>query len=288
MSPSQYITPLARILLQGPIVLDAGWSLFEGTVLSRKKFGLFGKDFLKTYLIDFFASHFSDLIFLESKKQKTFYTRLFLVRKSKVKVLYTGVDEKAFIGNTQERYLEYQDKKLVSFRGKYNREAGIEVLAQATRILAESPYFFAIYCPGIPSELKFGPNVYVDSDLHSKEDFAALQKASFLTLGQMARNGRLDRTIPHKAFEAAFMGTPYLTGRNSGILEIFREDVDISCFIPGDAVDLAQKIDYLCGHPALTQELGRQMNLRYKVNLSQNKLGEAFLKFVNEISVGKL
>jgi len=287
MSPSQYIAPLARVLLQGPVILDAGWSLFEGTVLSRRKIGFFGKDFFKTFLIDFFASHFSDLILLESERQKSFYTRLFLVRKSKVEVLYTGVDEKAFIGNTHEIDLQYQDKKLISFRGKYNREAGIEVLAQATRILAESPYFFAIYCPGVPSELKFGPNVYVDSGLHSKADFAALQKASFLTLGQMARNGRLARTIPHKAFEAAFMGTPYLTGRNSGILEVFREDVDISCFTPGDAMDLAQKIDFLCGRPELTQELGRQMNFRYKLNLSQNKLGEDFLRFVNEISVGK-
>ena len=39
MSPSQYLVPFVRFFLGKNIVLDAGWSLFEGTVISRKRYG---------------------------------------------------------------------------------------------------------------------------------------------------------------------------------------------------------------------------------------------------------
>ena len=43
MSPSHYLTAYTRIFLGRYVILDAGWSLFEATVLARKKFGFFGK-----------------------------------------------------------------------------------------------------------------------------------------------------------------------------------------------------------------------------------------------------
>jgi len=281
MSPSQYLVPLVRILLKGPIILDAGWSIFEGTVISRSRYGFFGWIFFKSYIIDFFASHFSSLIILESQKQKNFYCRLFLIRKSKSHVLYTGLDERTFNSGSMDPELNFGDKLIISFRGKYNREAGLEVLAEATHLVSNSECLFVIYCPGLPSGLKFGPNVYIDTSTREIKDFVELQKASFLTLGQMAKHIRLGRTIPHKAFEAAFMGTPYLTGRNAGILEIFGEDTEISCFNPGDPVDLARKIDFLCKNPSNTRILGKRMKDHYMSNFSQSILGQEFIRIID-------
>ncbi len=281
MSPSQYLVPLVRVLLKGQIVLDAGWSLFEGTVLSRSRYGFLGYIFIKTFLIDFIASHLSSLILLESENQKNFYCKLFLVKKQKAQVLYTGVDEKSFLPDSR-KFLnsDHNGKFLISFRGKYNPEAGIEILAEATRLIKNTNCFFVIYCPGLPSGIEFGANVYIDTAVHSKSEFGELQKSSFLTLGQMARHQRLRRTIPHKAFEAAFMSTPFLTGRNAGILEIFRENVEIACFNPGDPADLARKIDMLCNKPLEARELGKQMNVQYTKYLSQSKLGSRFIDLV--------
>ena len=57
MSPSQYLVPLVKFFLGRKVILDAGWSLFEATVLARKRFGSFGLLALKTFLIDFISSH---------------------------------------------------------------------------------------------------------------------------------------------------------------------------------------------------------------------------------------
>ena len=92
MSPSQYLVPFVRFFLGKNIVLDAGWSLFEGTVISRKRYGILGSLAIKNYLIDFTSSHIARKIILETKLQKDFYSKLFLVRKRKCNVLYTGFD----------------------------------------------------------------------------------------------------------------------------------------------------------------------------------------------------
>jgi hypothetical protein len=81
MSPSHILVPIIRILLGKKTYLDAGWSLFEGSVISRRKLGFLGTNVVKSYLIDFISSHFAKKIILESYLQKEFYSELFLVKK---------------------------------------------------------------------------------------------------------------------------------------------------------------------------------------------------------------
>ena len=96
MSPSHYLVPFARIFLGKNVYLDAGWSLFEGSIISRRQMGFIGTNILKAYMIDITASFFAKRIFLESNAQKAFYCKIFLVRKKKCSVIYTGVDEARF------------------------------------------------------------------------------------------------------------------------------------------------------------------------------------------------
>ena len=116
----------------------------------------------------------------------------------------------------------------------------------------------------------------------SKSDLAEIFHASFLVLGQMSSHVRLERTIPHKAYEAAFIGKPYLTSRACGILEIFEEDKEIFCFTGGDSRDLAQKIKLLIEHPKLTIELSTNMKTKYNQVCSQKILTELFIEMVKQ------
>ena len=283
MSPSQYLVPFVRIFLGRKVILDAGWSLFEGTVLARKRFGLFGLLALKTYLIDFISSHLATKVVVESKNQASFYSKIFLVNRKKIAVLYTGVDEESLKKPFSQIQLPdfFNNSKIVLFRGKYNRESGIETIAAATKLLNSEDVTFWIFCPGLPTHIEFSKHTYVNRTyVQAQSDFSTIYKSAQVTVGQMSEDRRLSRTIPHKAFESAYLSKPYITAGNSGIKELFADQLEIICTRAGDAQDLAIKIGYLLDNPGTAKLIGENMNLKYRNSCSQEILARAFLKLV--------
>lgn len=282
MSPSQYLVPFVRFFLGKNIVLDAGWSLFEGTVISRKRYGTLGSIAIKNYLIDFISSHIARKIILESNLQKSFYSKLFLVRSTKCNVLYTGLDEESFqLDNSFETPLDiFNNSKIVLFRGKYNPEAGIEVLAEATKILSKEQITFWVFCPGLPINIDFSNNTFISREMLSKSKISKLQKSCRILLGQLAKHNRLNRTIPHKAFEAAFLATPYLTADNKGITEIFTEGIEIECFSPGNSLALVDKIRNLIVDHDKLNKMSYSIHEKYENICNQKILSQNFLKIV--------
>ena len=281
MSPSQYLALFARLFLGKRIVLDAGWSLFEGTVISRKRYGIFGMIAIKNYLIDFISSHAAKKIILESHLQRRFYTKLLLVRRKKCYVLYTGVDEDAFLADS--KYVTppdiFKNSKIVLFRGKYNPEAGVEVLAEATKILSEEKITFWVFCPGLPTDIVFSKNTFINRDMLSKDKIAKLQKTCAISLGQLAKHKRLSRTIPHKAFESAFLATPYLTANNRGIMELFTEE-EVMTFPPGDSFALAAAIKNLVEDRDKILAMSSCIERKYQNVASQIKLAQEFASII--------
>jgi glycosyltransferase involved in cell wall biosynthesis len=272
-----------RIFLGRKVISDAGWSLFEGTVLARKRYGLFGLLALKTYLIDFVSSHLATKVFVESKNQAEFYSKIFLVNRSKIAVLYTGVDEDSLKDTFSQIQLPnfYNNSKIVLFRGKFNRESGVEVIAAATKLLISKDVTFWILCPGLPMHIEFSKNTYVNRTyIQAQSEISAIYMSAQVTVGQMSGEKRLRRTIPHKAFESAYLSKPYITAGNSGIKELFADQLEITCTIPGDAQDLATKIKYLVNNPVSAKLIGKNMNLKYREVCSQEILAKAFLQLV--------
>jgi len=281
MSPSQYLTPLVWGLLSKKIILDAGWSLYEGTKISR---GIRGIQAIKCYLIDLIASQLAQRVILESNAQISFYCKKFILKKSKCVSIYTGVNEKNFSPDSKFQLPSdiFNNSNIVLFRGNYNNEGGLKVLAQATKILEQQKITFWVFAPGMPPELEFSKNTLVDKNYYPSSTIAKIQSACSISLGQLAKHERLNRTIPHKAFEAAFLGKAYLTGRNQGILEIFTEDKEISCFNPGDSKDLANKILELFKEPGLLKNLGLNMKVKYNEVASQTRLSNKLLISIKE------
>lgn len=285
MSPSHYLTPFTRIFLGKNTYLDAGWSLFEGSILARRQIGLLGINLIKTYLIDLLASIFAKRIFLESEAQVNFYCKLLLVRKSKCSAIYTGVDEDQFEVNYDFPTPSdiYGNGAIVMFRGKYTAEAGLEILAQASRILEEEKITFWIFSPGIPENLEFSKNTFVfDKYIDSKQDFAKMYLSAKLTLGQFSKHPRLDRTIPHKAYESALLSKPYLTSRTKGILEVFSENREILCFQPADPIDLAHKIKLFFSDTIRFKKVGDGMHDKYNLELSQSILASRLFDLIEK------
>ena len=285
MSPSHYLVPFARFFLGKNTYLDAGWSLFEGSVIARRNFGFLGHNVVKAYLIDFVAAFLARKIFLESINQKIFYSNLFFIRSNKCEVIYTGVDEKKFGINSDRNYLPdlYGNSQIVLFRGKYTVEAGMDILAAATIALESKGITFWVLSPGLPGNIKFGKNtVVIRNFIRSQQRLVSAYKSASLTLGQLSNHTRLKRTIPHKAFESAYMAKPYLTARSNGILEIFNEGTEVLCFNPSDIIDLENKILDFFNDPGKFASIGNNMKKKYDIKLNQAYLSSQLLKVVRQ------
>ncbi len=282
-SPSHLLVIYARFILKRKVILDAGWSLFEGEVISRKRYGFLGIRATKIYLIDFFANLFAKIILVETVLQKKYYKKLFLLPEKKVKVLYTGIDEESFSSLARPHSFNTPEESYFSvlFRGKYNLEAGLEVLSQAAEILYSEKILFSIYAPGIPKNILFSDNVKVHRDQLTKPEIAFLLRNTDLALGQLSSNPRLSRTIPHKAFEAAFCSAPYLTARSSGVLEVFTEK-EVITFEPGSPTDLAEQILRISKSPNMNRDFAEALRRKYELTVSQDILTKKFLVHIGE------
>ena len=279
-SASQLLVIPSILVFKTRPFLDAGWSLFESTIVNRTRAGKFHEKAIKAYLIDFVATIFSRKVFLESKLQVAWYKNIFFVRKEKCITLYTGLDESEFMPENVSKTKSETSFKVV-FRGKNNDEAGLEILAQATKILADDDIDFEVISNMDQSELNFSERTKVISKFYkSKNSIASVLAAADLSLGQLSNHTRLSRTIPHKAFESAFLGIPYLTARNSGILEIFQENEEIFCFDSGSAEDLVAKIRFLKSNRSRLEKSGKKLKEKYSERLSQKILAQQLMGII--------
>jgi hypothetical protein len=216
-SNSQILTPLIRLCAFVPIVLDAGWLLSDANFTRGRRIQNW-KDVLLNWLFDYIAFAAASHIFVESPEQKDRCIRLRLSSEKKVSVLFTGVNESRFSETQEEKppELVIGEKPLIFFRGKYNLESGLDFFNQCA---AEISKFAKVV---IATNHAFrGSNicndvVLIQRDLKDSE-LKYLYKHSKLAIGQLSDHKRIKYTIPHKFFEAAYFGIPYLTLLDSAV-----------------------------------------------------------------------
>jgi glycosyltransferase involved in cell wall biosynthesis len=204
------------------------------------------------------------------------------VNRKKLEVSFTGVDEEAF-GQRGIEKEKISETFLVGFRGRYNLEAGLEILAETTRLCSNNDISFLVLTSNIPANIKFNANTILKNKPYSsKKEIRDLLNSCDVLLGQLSNHPRLNVTIPHKAFEAAIMGKPYLSARASGIQEFLAEGVEAEYFVPGDPVDLLNKIEKLRSDKDYRQLLGKNILKKYKVIASEEAIGDNFLKLLKK------
>lgn len=279
MNPSQFLTPILRVLTFKKIILDSGWPLTEK---SRAK-NISTKEKLqraKSWAFDFTSMHLANVVLLESELQKERVSHKFKVNRKKLEVSFTGVDEEAFgqRGIEKEKNCE---KFLVGFRGRYNLEAGLEILAETTRLCVNKDISFLVLTSNIPANIKFNANTILrNKPYSSKVEIATLLNSCDVLLGQLSNHPRLNFTIPHKAFEAALMGKPYLSARASGIQEFLVEGIEAEYFDAGDPADLLKKIEKLKADKNHRRLLAENIQTKYKIMASEEAIGSNFLNLL--------
>lgn len=278
--PGHVVVPFAKLISKKKVIADLLGSIYDAEISSHRS-SLWKK--IETRLADFMAVKFADKILLESEAQKKFFTKKF-EKSDKYEVVYTGADEK--LSQKSVRPKSVADKFAVLFRGKLTPESGIMHILKAAEILENNKnIFFRIIGSGylLDQVKKFLhqhdlPNLELISQYLPDDELITIMKDANLMLGQFGNNPRLNRTIPHKAFEAFALGIPYLTGDGLAIREIVKDGAS-AFFVPlADSQALAAKIKFLSTQSELLEQVTVCAGNIFKEKFASEPLVERLVK----------
>jgi hypothetical protein len=233
------ITPTSQILLpvlalavpNSKLILDLGWPMSDQVGISRKVNASIKR--IKNHIVDFIAMQISDLLIVETNTQVQRIRNKFWVRKKKIKRVYTGLNES--IWNVEPKrinlvasFLNDSDKVILLFRGKYNKESGIEKILEFASKLNDN-FRVIIATDKLPRGNILPSNTLVLERFLEYSELAYLYSIADLCLGQLSTDPRTANTLPHKYTESGFFGKPYLSfeypplqeeGPNGGLIGI--------------------------------------------------------------------
>lgn len=291
MSPCHKIVPVIRFICRYPIILDAGWPLTDG--LNSRRSALTQLSFLdwvsslKILAIDHLAFRLSNLVLLETSSQLRRVNTTFRITKSKLKVSFTGFNE-VVMGSTGINLnvsiprINNQEtvQTRVLFRGKINNESGYEIIVEAFKYLDDS--FEILYVlDRMPDSYKPSPREKVLIGF-TESELPLIYRDIDICIGQVSSHPRLDLTIPHKAFEAAYFGKAFISAKSIGIREfaspseaIYLDDIT-PISLSNAICDLAQNKSKLAG-------FGRNFQQKYFLVASQQFLGIQLDNWIREV-----
>jgi len=282
LSPSHILAVVVRLLWRGTIVLDAGWPLTDATISRTKGIRTFSK-LARSYLMDFISFKCASQIVLESHAQLTRCSKIFLVPQSKLKVVFTGFDEESDLESeitVSEISQMDESKPLVTFRGSYNPESGLDIILKMSQ-LPDSNKFNLLICSNVNfPDIEHTENLTVTRRRLNPQEFSSIYRSSRIVIGQISQHKRLAYTIPHKAFEAGYFGKAYISASNPAIRELFPSEEEALYAVNFDEHNLLEAILKLLADTSLQKTLEHSIRDRYQQVASQTALGSQFLDIV--------
>lgn len=283
--PGYIVSLFARLISSKIVIFDALCLRYDSDIVSRNAHeGSFFKQ-LFIECIDWLACIAADIILVETNEQKLFTENRYKLSSDAVEVMYTGVDESRFKKNVT---VAKEKNFTVLFRGRIMSEAGVPILIEAAKILEHQPIQFKVIGFGWGEAIAQAKSVYekyklpnltwIQKELPFDELLKHLQ-SSHVSLGQFGHSKRLDRTIPHKAFESMILGVPYITARSKGIAEIYTDRKH--CLMVDDAQSLASAIMQLKEDPDFASLLAANAETLYWESFSWQVLGNTLVKIIS-------
>jgi hypothetical protein len=271
--PCQLIAIYLRCFTMKRIVIDAGWPLSDSIKESSK----FVSNF-KNNVIDFISMQITHLTICESTIQLKHINQKFSLDTKKLIVGYTGFNENNSI-SPEQIPIELQDfdlgkkRNVVLFRGKINPEAGIRKITELVKLCPD--IIFIICSPNfLPSKQEYSNLVTVNRNISAAE-MNYVYSISSLALGQFGDYPRLERTIPHKAFEAAFFGLPYLSIDRPALRELFPDEQYALLTDKTSETDLASYLNQVIHDVDLLNRVSRNSITNYKSKFNQEYLASS-------------
>ncbi|MES2216179.1 MAG: glycosyltransferase [Patescibacteria group bacterium] len=285
--PGHVVAPWARFLSSKKVVLDALGTLYDAETLSHEAGAIKSH---KARFVDWAAVKSAHLVLVESEAQKDYFLKRFGGPVEKYQVLYTGADDG--VVNTIES-VDKNETFTVLFRGSLTPESGIEYILNAAEIVGrqfvEEKINFLIMGRGIYEERakeiiteKHLSNVELITERLPWPELVRRMRGCHISLGQFGDNPRLERTIPHKAFESLALGLPYITARAQAVLEILTDRQTCIFVTRADAKDLAEKILELKHDQALGETMSMSEQGLFRNRFTPQILAKRFISLLEQ------
>lgn len=221
MSPAHVLSIYLKLVGADKIVLDAGWSLTEAEIsrgfLSRIP------QICKALIVDTMSFASADIVLVESKEEEKFLSKWHFKKRNRAIVTYTGANEVNLeIAPVCPRELANlpADFKYLLFRGKMNSEAGFNQILNIGSALSGTEFHLVVASPNMDISMIHSNNVIAIKRWLAQSEINYLYLNTTLVLGQFGSIPRLNRTIPHKYFEAMYFRKPYFSKMTNSIREI--------------------------------------------------------------------
>ncbi len=278
--PGHIAVPVAKMFSKKLIIADLLGSLSDAEQYSHKPVFF---TLLKAKISDALAVKCADIILLESEAQKKYFEERFGLSHT-YKVVYTG----SYFEPAAPHYFE-NTRFQVIFRGSLTPESGILYILEAAEMLISNPRIaFKIVGRGrlleqakqTINEKQLTNVVLVDRYLED-EEFIQQYEGVSLALGQFENNPRLNRTIPHKVFEAFALGIPLVSGDAKAVREIITEG-ETGFLVPlADARALAETIESLSENHIMLKRVSRNSQNMFKERFSSLALGKTIRDIIS-------
>ncbi|MDP3954685.1 MAG: glycosyltransferase [bacterium] len=282
------LVPFAKLISDKKIVFDALGSLYDGIIMSRKKYGFLGWRILYVWLVDWLAFNLADISLVDTNTRKKFISDKFFIPERKLIRLWTGVDDTVFIYNPDIKKLP---PFTVLFRGALMPESGIEYMLEAAKILEKEPVQFRIMGSGYLAPLV--EKMIKDLDLKnvewltqrfSWEEMTGKMQECHLSLGQLSDHKRQEFHVPFKTMESMALHIPYMITSNSyGIMEFLKDNETCLTVKPASADDLAKKILWAKNNPDQLNQVAENAHALFKTNFTTDVLARELNKILSSL-----
>jgi len=209
----------------------------------------------------------ADFIFLETEAQVKRHLNSTHWSKLKFFSIFSGFDETSIknVSVNRSKIAELdllpKERKLIFFRGKYNLESGIDLIANAIQYCNETTYLLVV--TNTPVTFTHPRIIWINRYI-SVEELHELYKLVDICIGQMGASPRLEFTLAHKIFEAAYHGKSILLQDTAAV----RELIDKSAY------------DFLITSPTpqkIASELEKCLNDNLRLSINNNALREIYM-----------
>jgi glycosyltransferase involved in cell wall biosynthesis len=158
------------------------------------------------------------------------------------------------------------------FVGRLSPEKGVGTLLAAWRRLVNRIPLHVVGDGPLRAELESYArrhalsHVYFDGRLNSEETLAAMKRTRFLVFPS-----EWYETFGRVAVEAFACGVPVIVSRLGAMQEIVADGRTGLHFTPGDAGDLAAKVEWACTHPVEMSAMGRAARAEYEAKYTPER-----------------
>lgn len=218
------------------------------------------------------------------------------VPEEKIVVVPNGVDTERFVPMERDEELAYDlgvsEKTVIGYVGSILDYEGIDMLIEATEILAEQRDDFHVLIVGDGAKLEELQNYVIENGFQSHITFTGRvphedveRYYSIIDITPLPRHPLpvCEMVSPLKPFEAMAMGKTILGSDVDAIAEIIKPGINGFLHEKGNVLSLVKELNNLLDNPSLVKSVGKSSRRWVVENRNWYNLGEKISELYNSI-----